>query len=736
MDTLLSTGIQLHRGGRLEEAARIYQGLLAGNPNQVDALHLLGVLAQQRGNPRQALELIGRAIARKPDVGSFHANLAEAHRALGQLDRAVAAARTALRLQPEHAEAANNLGLALLDQGNTEQAIHWFRAALRSRPNEAMVHNNLGNALRLHGEPSQALAHFRNAVQQNPNLAQAHCNLGQLLLEQYRRQQALSHCRTAVRLAPQLAEAHGNLGNVLRELGHLDQAGICYREALRLNPNLALVYNNMGQLLQEEGNPQEAITWYQQALQREPNSARIHTNLGSALEDQDRYAEAALRYRHALQLAPNYAEAHNGLGHVLHEQGLFQEAIGHYQEVIRLHLNHAQVHCNLGTISEELGKLDEARTCFREAVRLDPEHAGAYGQLATMLRDKLPEEDLAAMQRLVGRPGLGMGRRSALLFGLAQYRDARGEYDQAEQHLVQANALCQRLWERRGTKYEPQAHARFVDGLMATCTPDFFARVRGFGLETERPIFIVGLPRSGTTLTEQILASHSQVFGAGELCYANDSFQALPRMRGVRTGPLACLGQLDRETTRQAGQWHLQRLDQLNEQTPRIADKMPENYIFLGLLATLFPRARFIHCRRDLRDIAVSCWITNFRQVRWASSLDNIGDHFAQYHRLMDHWRKVLPVPLLEIDYEDTVADLEGVARRLLAWCGLEWEPACLAFHKISRPVRTASVTQVRQPIYNRSVARWRHYEAGLAPLFARLEKLISTGAGSAQSPI
>jgi tetratricopeptide (TPR) repeat protein len=725
MDTQLSAGIRLHRGGRFDEAATIYQHILTGNPNHADALHLLGVLSQQRGQPRQAIGLIGRAIARKPGVASFHANLAEAHRALGQFDRAVSAAQTALKLRPGNAEAANNLGLALLDQGNTEQAIHWFREALSSRLDEAMVHNNLGSALRQARQSCEALTHFRRAVELNPTLAVVHSNLGQLLLEQYRRPQALAHCRTAVKLAPGMAEAHCNLGNVLRELGHPEEAGACYQEALRLSPNLALVYNNLGQLCQQEGDPHEAIAWYEQGLEREPNSARIHTNLASALEDQDRFAEAADRFRHALQLEPHYAEAHNGLGHVLHEQGLYQEAVSHYQEVVRLYPQHAQAHCNLGTISEELGKADEARAYFRESVRLDPDHAGAYAQLATMLRDKLPDDDLAAIERLLSRRGLGLGRRSALLFGLAQYLDAKGDYAKAARHLEEGNALCQRLWEKRGTQYDPSLHARFVDGLLATCTADYFGRVRGFGLETERPIFIVGLPRSGTTLTEQVLASHSQVFGAGELCYASDSFHALPRVTGTEAGPLACLGELNRETVRRTAECYLERLGRLNGQAPRVADKMPENYVHLGLLATLFPRARFIHCRRDLRDIAVSCWITHFRQVRWSASQDNIARHFAQYCRLMDHWRGVLPVPLLEIDYEDTVADLEGVARRLIAWCGLEWEPGCLDFHKSSRPIRTASVTQVRQPIYNRSVARWRNYEASLGPLFARLETLI-----------
>ncbi len=257
--------------------------------------------------------------------------------------------------------------------------------------------------------------------------------------------------------------------------------------------------------------------------------------------------------------------------------------------------------------------------------------------------------------------------------------------------------------------------------MLATCTPAFFERVRGLGLDSERPVFVFGLPRSGTTLVEQILASHPQVFGAGETRLARDHFEALPAAMGRDEPAMACLARLDSAAIQHVGQRYLDRLHALNGTALRVVDKMPDNYIYLGWLAALFPEARFIHCRRDLRDIAVSCWMTNFRQIRWANDPDHIASRFAEYRRLMDHWRTVLPVPLLEVDYEDTVADLEGVARRLLAWCRLDWEPACLEFHKSDRPVRTASVTQVRQPIYTRSVARWRHYEPALGGLFVRL---------------
>jgi tetratricopeptide (TPR) repeat protein len=717
----LSTAVEYHQRGQLDQAARLYQDILARHADHPDALHLLGVVALQQGRPEQAVELIGRAIAVNPSVAAFHGNLAEAYRALGQPERAAGCCQVALRLQPHYPEAANNLGLAWLAQGKGEAAAGQFREALRLKPGVAMIHNNLGNALRLLGDKNQALAQFQQALSLDPGLAEAHSNIGQLLLELHQLPEAANHCREAVRLRPNFPEAHNNLGNVLREQGRLADAKACYVEALRLNPNLAMTYNNIGQAVQEEGKLDDAVTWYQKGLQLEPVSARIHCNLGSVLEEQEKHADALAAYRHALELDPDYAEAHHGLGTVLHDQGHFHEAMTQYREALRRKPDFAAALGSLGTVLEELGEFDEAVKCMREALRHDPNHAGAYGQLATTLRAKLPEADRTAMLRQLADPQLSPGKRLALHFGLAQVLDAQGEYEQAAEHLRQANALRQAEWQKRGQGYDAAEHARFVDDLLATYTPAFFEGVRGFGLETERPVFIVGVPRSGTTLIEQILASHSQVFGAGELRYVRDTFEALPRVMNREATPLECVRALDRATAESLARQHLDRLSQLNGQALRVADKMPDNYLHLGLIATLFPKAKLIHCRRDLRDVAVSCWITNFRQIRWAFNPDHIASRFREYRRLMEHWRRVLPVSVLEVDYEETVTDLEGVARRLVGWCGLEWEPDCLAFHETRRPVRTASVTQVRQPIYQRSVARWKNYENALGPLFAQL---------------
>ncbi len=726
MHDAFSRAARLHQQGHLHQAAQAYQAILDRNPGHADALHLLGVVALQLGDAWRAIDLIGQAITLVPSSAAYHANQGEAYRAIGQLDRAAQCCRTALSLKPNYPEAANNLGLLLLAKGDAAAAVNELRQAVGLAPDRVLSHNNLGNALRIMGDAGGAIEAFRKAVELDVNCAEAHGNLGQLLLEQNQRQEALVHCQEAVRLRPDLAELQNNLGNVLRELSRLAEAKDCYREAMRLNPDLAMTYNNMGQALQEEGDLRSALNWYRQALEREPNSPRIQANVASVFEEQESFDQAAKHYQVALRLDPHFAEAHNGLGFTLHQQGKFAEAMEEYRAVIQLRPTFAPGHCNLGSLLEELGDLKEAEAEFRMALGLDRELTAAHAQLATLLRGKLPEDDLAALRQAMARTPLAIGKRLALHFGLAHVLDGRGEYDAAAEHMQQGNALCQELWRKQGQNYDPQAHSDSVDRLITAFNPDFYRQTRGFGHDSERPVFIVGLPRSGTTLTEQILASHPLVFGAGELNAIKADFDAIPRLLKTSAPPIEALAGLHREAAQQLASWHLTRLSKLNDTAQRVVDKMPDNYLYLGLIATLFPQARIIHCRRDLRDVAVSCWMTHFRHIRWAADQEHIAARFIDYRRIMDHWRQVLPVSILEVDYEETVADLEGVARKLISWCGLAWDPACLAFHRTTRPIRTASVTQVRQPIYQRSVARWKHYETSLRPLFAALEAIES----------
>jgi len=720
---MLSTALAYHQRGELMLAAQLYRQIVSVDPANFEALHLLGVVCLQSGQPHQAVEWIERALGLQPGVSAIHANLGEAYRALGQLERAESCFRLALRLEPRNADAAYNFGLLLMQQGRIAEAAELFRQATQHRPNFALAHNNLGNACRILGNIEQALAHFRRALELNPQLGLAHGNLGQLLLECQRPREALAYCQEAVRLDPRLAPVHNNLGNVLRKLGRLNDAKVCYLEALRLEPNLAVVHNNLGEILHEQGQIDEARRCLVQAVQRDPNNVRFRVSLAKLLMDQRELSAAETHLLAAQRLDPRSTETRVLLAHLFFEQGRLPESHAVYRTLVADRPNDAAINCRLAEVLLELNQREQALDCLRAALRADPNCSHALAQLATQLGDRLPAEEEAALHRLVENPNLPDGDRAALLFALAHVCDARSDYHRASLHLTRANQLENSSWQQSGRAYSVEAHANFVERLLSVFAPSFFERVRGFGLDSERPAFIVGLPRSGTTLLEQVLASHSRVFGAGELRIAREDFETLGGGSDGRSEARAfdLLQNIDPETVRRLARNHLDRLAVLNGTAERVIDKMPDNYLYVGFMTLLFPRARFLHCCRDLRDVAVSCWITHFRDIPWSNHFDLMASRFIQYRRVMEHWRAVLPDQMLDVHYEEMVEDLESVARRAIAFLGLEWEPACLDYHRNQRPVRTASLSQVRQPIYRRSLERWRNYQNALQPLFAQL---------------
>jgi tetratricopeptide (TPR) repeat protein len=721
----LADAVAHHQRGELSQAAQLYQQIVSHDPTNAEALHLLGVACLQGGQPRQAVDWLERVVHLQPNASAFHANLGEAYRALGQLGRAAVCYQLALRLRPDNADAAYNFGSVLMQQGRLAEAAALFRQALLHRPNFELAHNNLANACRMLGEIEQALKHFRRAIELNPRLGLAHGNLGQLLLECQRPQEALKHCQEAVQLDPQSAAARNNLGNVLRRLGRLNDAKVCYLEALRLEPSLAMVHNNLGEILLGQGKVDEARPWIMQAVQLQPSSALFQLRLATLQLETHDLTGAETHALNALRLEPNNAEVHLLLARVRLEQGRLDEVEKAYRAVLQARPNDPAINCRLADVLLELNQPEQALICVQTALRVDPNCSTALALLATQMRQHLTSEHEATMRRLLSEANLPVLDRAALEFGLGHLCDARRDYGQAAQHLLEANRIEGALRQQAGRAFNAEAHSNFVNRLLTVFSPEFFERVRGFGLDNECPVFIVGLPRSGTTLLEQVLASHSQVFGAGELRFAREDFETLGGGADGASEARAfdILKTINAETVQRLGRNHLERLAALNGKAARMIDKMPDNYLYVGFMHLLFPRARFLHCCRDLRDVAVSCWLTHFRDIPWSNDFEQMAARFTQYRRVMTHWRTVLPVPVLDVAYEDMVADLEGVARRVTTFLGLEWEPACLEFHRNRRPVRTASLAQVRQPIYRSSVGRWRHYEKSLQPLFDRLEQ-------------
>ncbi len=382
----------------------------------------------------------------------------------------------------------------------------------------------------------------------------------------------------------------------------------------------------------------------------------------------------------------------------------------------------AEAHAALARLHEQRGELAQAEQAIRAGLAVDPEAASLHTALARVLRGKLPEADFAVLDARIESPATNEQSRARLLFARAAALDARASYAAAAQSAGQANALTHELARRSGRAHDPAAFEQFVSGVLDAFGESFFARVQGGGNESRRPVFVFGLPRSGTTLVTQILGAHGAVHAAGELTTAFDTFQSMPQVLNRPLQPLGCVAELDAAALAKLAERHLAELDAIDQsRAERVVDKGPANYQFLGLLSAMFPNAVFIHCRRELRDVATSCWLTDFEHVRWSHDPEQMASYFQQYLRIMEHWQTVLPHPVHHVDYEQTVSDLEGVARRLVEACGLPWDPACLDFQRSAAAVRTSSSAQVRQPIYTKSVGRWKHYEEALADLFAAL---------------
>jgi tetratricopeptide (TPR) repeat protein len=678
----------LKRQGRTADAESLYREMLQAQPNFPAAIEALGGLLFEQGRTREAAVLFGRLAAIQPDSARSHANAGEAFRLLGQVDQAEDYVRRALALDPAFAQAWNSAGLLALDRGRPADAERAYREAIRLRPSFVAALINLGIALQALGRGREAAEALREALCIEPNNPIALVNLGHVLCERgdpASLAEAAALCRRAAELAPGLPKAVEVLVRVLRREGRFDEAERCER-AMR---------------------PQAA-----------GSRTAIRTNDGSSPRtDQQREST-----RDVPSLEPastsSSAESHFRRGVTLLRESQHSEAEASFREALRLDPKMADAWVGLSQLQAERGDIELSCESARSALRLRPDLAEAHWRLATTLKGRLPEVEMRAIETLAADESQFEGARSFLNFGLAAVLDDRGRYDQAAAHLETAHRLRSALAAAQGRFHDPEADARFTDALVAAFNADLFTRGRGWVTPDSRPVFVVGLQRSGTTLVEQILASHPQIHGAGELRDVGNIFEALPELVGAPAGDsFDAVSRLGPTSATAAARRYLERLDLLAPPTAtRVVDKAPDNIRFLGLIALLWPGARVIVCNRDLRDVAVSCWLTGYA-FRWTSNWDHVARRFAAYQRILAHWRRCQPLEWLDVNYEDLVFDLPHHARRLIDFVGLEWDQACLRFHATKRIVRTPSLVQVRTPVYSNSVGRWRRYEASVQSL-------------------
>jgi len=609
----------------------------------------------------------------------------------------------AARLGPTEAETRELI--RLLEAGRAADAERYAAALLGRFPSFGYAWKLLGVAQGQQGKDARRA--LQAAVQLLPHDAQAHSNLSVAQRLQGLASEAAASARRALELSPQLPEAHNNLGNALLDLGESGAALESYGRAVQLNPRYMPALCNLGQLLRSRGQPGEATKAFWQALQVEPKHAPAHAGLAAAFADLGRFEEALEGYRRALQLDPTNIDTAFALATALRPLGNLADAEALARRTLEARPDFAAALAFLGELSEDRGQFAEAVVLYRRALAVAPDLPQAWIALG---RHRSGSDDdaawLAAVRRLEAGP-LAPRQAAGLQYALGDFHDGARAYDEAFTHYRAANELTRSA----GLRYDRERHASQFARIRELYAADWFAAAAGGGNSSARPVFIVGMPRSGTTLAEQILASHPQVCGAGEAIFWLSAAANNERALADGTADAALPESMATE--------YLRMIDRVGGESLRVVDKMPGNFLALGLIHAALPYARIIHMTRDPRDTCLSIYGTDFvNAYPYAADLEDLAHYYREYQTLMRHWQTLLPAAsLLEVPYEGLVADLEGWSRRLIEFIGLDWDPRCLDFHTTSRIVMSQSRWQVRRPVSGERVGRWRHYAQHLAVL-------------------
>lgn len=647
---------------------------------------------------------------------------------LGDLGTAIPYLARARKLDEKHPLIAARLGACLLAAGRLQEALPMLQQAAELLPQSGGAWLNLARAHLAVGQAGEALTALDKAgplPDKDPGLYRM--SRVEALNRLERHDEAEGLMRQAAESGEQGATAA--LVQMLGARGRHDEAWHLLREALEKTPDDTGLMELAAELAQVRGRFGEAAHWLKRALDQQPEHSGLWARL--AMLSSRRLGEKVAREAadKALELTagkagPPRAHALAAHAHVLAEGEDHAGAEAAYREAVGLAPHFAPALSGLGHLLMQLGRVDEATALFEELKKVAP----LQGWSQLIQAREMPDDPkvLEQMALAARRPSLEGPMQSHFLFTLASAWEKKQDYEKAWQFATEANIAA-----KNHLQYRPEQHRSRVEREIARFSAEFMKSRAGYGLESSLPTFVLGMPRSGTTLVEQILGSHSQVFGAGELSIVPEFIQKLNawEMRlGTRRGYPECVDDLGKDESRRFAEKHLEELRAYAPEAERIVDKLPHNFEHIGLIKLLFPNARILHLKREPRDVAMSNYFVDyaakFGGMGFAYDLTWIGEQLVDHQRLMNHWHKVFPGQILEVDYDQLVEDVEGWAHRIIEYLELPWEDGVLSFQELDRAVKTASVWQVRQPVYTTSKAKWKRYEAHLEPLEAALAEI------------
>jgi tetratricopeptide (TPR) repeat protein len=650
------------------------------------------------------------------------------------------------------AKASFDRAMALLRGGDAVTAERVCREALVDFSEDPNLLTLLGAIHRKQQHLEEAEAVLRRVVESHPGYAKAHEELGTVLLMAHRPADARASLERAVELDGRLQSAALKLSGVLAELGEteaartslektlerdpalkslaeaaehfvanrLEDAEKAYRAVLARRPEHIDALRGLANVAKALLQYRDAVALLRRTVELAPDFAAAWSELGTVLIELDEYDEAIASLRRAAHLEPGSPSHQLNLGGALARAGHQTAAIEAYERALSLDPARPGIHVALGNALKTVGCHEQAIASYRRAIELRPELAEAYWSLSNLKTFRFTASEIAAMEELLARPDLPSEPRVQLSFALGHAYESLRNYDCAFGHFQRGNT------ERRTREnYDPVQTELVNDRILSLFTAEFLSAHAGSGDPDPAPIFIVGLPRSGSTLIEQILASHSMVEGTQELPSLGRVIQTTARGRRDALAYPEALREATPQTWSELGRRYLDHTRRYRRGAPRFIDKMPNNFPSVGLLHLILPNARIIDARRRPLDACVSCYKQLFAQGQsFTYDFMELGEYYLQYLKMMDHWDRVLPGRVLRVHYEDVVADLEAQARRMLQYCGLDWEDACLRFHETPRAVRTASSEQVRRPIYADSIGSWRRYAGHLDLLATTLGRV------------
>ena len=685
-DALAIAG-QLFSRGRYKQVENICNQLIKNKPSLPDAHSILGVALNAQGKKKEGIASIKRAIKLNPKVSSYRSNLGEVLRQQGNLADATVALQEAIEIDPNNAQAHNNLGIIRFEGNAFDDAVKSYKKAIELNPDFAEAYNNLGNALRRTGDVDAAIDAYQNAL---------------TIRDRY-------------------PEAYNNLGTLLREQGKDEQAQHALRKAIQQNPRYVEAYNNLAALLFAKGEDVEALRQLTEALKLAPQDKRSLLLTARIQQRRGNFAAAEQASRLVLKDDPDNAEAMTVLGIVLHEIDKYEEALELLEKAVEKNPRNAEALNYYGVCLKSVGRLDEARDQLLKGVELNPNMFGAYANLNDLV-DFSKEKELFDRIEVIMESAdkLNPELLLPLHYAYAKALDDTGQPEKALEHYIAGGKL-----KRAQLNYNEKETAGFFSDIKKAFPAKIFKDRPYQGSDTEGMLFIIGMPRSGSTLVEQIISSHDDVYGAGEVKYLSQALHGLrDRFPSLSRFP-AMAGELNEKQFKLLGDSYEKAIFKNSGSAKVVTDKLLTNYFFVGLIHLLFPKAKFINTRRDPVDTCLSGFTKLFKDdMPHSYDLGELGRYYRQYDALMKHWEKVLPPGVLKVvNYEDVVANTEKEAKGIIEFIGLEWDDKLLEFHKSSRPVKTASVAQVRKPIYKSSVQRWKKYGKGLQPLVDAIEK-------------